>query len=315
MLKLIAIVLLLLLAKPIDSSAWGFYAHRKINNLAVYTLPPELFGFYKAHIKEITKRATAADERRGVMANEAPKHYIDADHYEHSCPLDTIPHNWEDALVLYTEDTVKSYGIVPWNIDFVLYSLTKAFQEKDIESIIKLSADLGHYVGDAHVPLHCTENYNGQLTGQKGIHALWESRLPELFDTAYDYFVGKAYFMESPSFFIWESITESFAAKDTVLRLEKELSDSFPESKKYTFVKKGATLKKDYSEEFSTVYHNALGNMVERRMQKSILTVGSLWYTAWVNAGSPELPFTLVKPTEEEKEEILPEHDHLERKR
>ena len=183
-------------------------------------------------------------------------------------------------------------------------------------SIIRLSADLGHYVGDAHVPLHCTENYNGQLTGQKGIHALWESRLPELFDTGYDYFSGKAYFMEDPSYFIWESINESFAAKDTVLRLEKEISDSFPESLKYTFVKKGALLKKDYSEEFSRVYHNALGNMVERRMQKSIITLGSLWYTAWLNAGSRELPFVLDKAaTEKKEEEVIPEHDHLERTR
>ena len=315
MYKFILILLLFLLAKPIESDAWGFYAHRKINNLAVYTLPPELFGFYKAHINEITKKATAADERRGVLKNEAPKHYLDADHYEHSCPLDTIPQDWNDAVSVFTEDTLKSYGIVPWNIEFVMFNLIQAFKEKDVEKIVRLSADLGHYVGDAHVPLHCTENYNGQLTGQKGIHALWESRLPELFDTAYDFFVGRAYYMESPSLFIWESINESFAAKDTVLFMEKALSDSFPESKKYTFVKKGTTLKKEYSEEFSALYHKSLGDMVERRMRKSILTVGCLWYTAWVDAGSPELPYELALPTKEEEEElVIPEHDHIERK-
>ena len=313
MFRNLIILFLFLLAKPIEGNAWGFYAHRKINNLAVYTLPPELFGFYKAHIKEITKRATAADERRGMLPNEAAKHYLDADHYEHSCPLDSIPHEWNDAIAMYTEDTLKSYGIVPWNIDFVMHLLTEAFKEKDVKQIIKLSADLGHYVGDAHVPLHCTENYNGQLTNQKGIHALWESRLPELFDSGYDFFVGKAYFMEDPTYFIWESVNESFAAKDTVLWLEKTLSNSFPESKKYTFVDKGYAMKKDYSEEFSALYHTALGNMVERRMRKSILTVGSLWYTAWVNAGSPELPFELAKPKKEEEEEVLKEHNHMER--
>lgn len=311
--QFILVCMFFLLAKPMEINAWGFYAHRKINKLAVFTLPPELFGFYKAHIAEITKRATAADERRGVSPTEAPKHYLDADHYEHACPLDTIPHEWNAAIAKYTEDTLQSYGIVPWNIDFVIYRLTEAFKEKDVPKIIRLSADLGHYVGDAHVPLHCTENYNGQLTGQKGIHALWESRLPELFDTAYDFFAGKAYYMESPSYFIWNSLNESFAAKDTVLRLEKEISDSFPESRKYSFVDKGYAVKKDYSEEFSYAYHTALGNMVERRMLKSILTVGSLWYTCWVDAGSPELPYELVVQEEEEEEEILHHHDHLER--
>ena len=66
-----------------------------------------------------------------------------------------------------------------------------AFIEKDSDKILKYSADLGHYIADAYVPLHTTENYNGQLTGQKGIHAFWESRLPELFSEDYNYLVDK----------------------------------------------------------------------------------------------------------------------------
>jgi len=29
--------------------------------------------------------------------------------------------------------------------------------------------------------------------------------------------------------------------------------------------------------------------MVERQMRRAVKTLGSLWYTAWVNAGQPDL--------------------------
>ncbi|MGC6428813.1 MAG: hypothetical protein ACON4Y_05945 [Flavobacteriales bacterium] len=56
------------------------------------------------------------------------------------------------------------------------------------EQILFICSDLGHYIADANVPLHTTINYDGQLTGQKGIHAFWESRLPELFSSEYNFF-------------------------------------------------------------------------------------------------------------------------------
>ena len=45
----------------------------------------------------------------------------------------------------------------------------------NLEDVLRTAADLGHYLADAHVPLHTTGNYNGQRTNQTGIHALWET--------------------------------------------------------------------------------------------------------------------------------------------
>lgn len=205
----------------LKSNPWGFYAHKEINYLASFTLPEEMFGFYKANIDYIRAFATRADQRRYVIEDEAPKHYIDLDHYETIVPIDTMPNRWESAVAKYGEKTLLEYGIVPWHINSILAWLTKAMKERDYERIIKLSADLGHYIGDAHVPLHTTENYNGQLTNQKGIHGLWESRLPEIFASNYDFFTGKAVYLGNPSEHIWQAISESFEAKDTVLYLEK----------------------------------------------------------------------------------------------
>ena len=178
-------------------------------------------------------------------------------------------------------------------------------KEMDYERIIKLSADLGHQIGDAHVPLHTTENYNGQLTNQKGIHGLWESRLPEIFASNYDFFTGKAVYFSNPSEHIWQAISESFAAKNTVLYLEKKLSLEMPNTK-YSFETRGATTIKVYSREFSKAYHEAMNNMVERRMKKAVHLVGCFWMTAWVNAGQPSLDFNTVQ-----KKDLQPQIDSL----
>ncbi|NQX92584.1 MAG: hypothetical protein HRT74_10760, partial [Flavobacteriales bacterium] len=148
---------------------------------------------------------------------------------------------------------------------------------------------MGHYIADAHVPLHTTENYNGQLSGQYGIHGFWESRLPELFSEDYNFFTGKAKYVEDPLDFTWNFVEDSHFALDSVLGFEKELTEEFPEDKKYAYVERGRVIINTYSEEFSDAYHSKLNGQVERRMRQSIIDIGSLWYTAWVNAGQPDL--------------------------
>jgi uncharacterized protein YjaG (DUF416 family) len=286
--KLLVLVLLNLIFLNYTFS-WGFYAHREINRIAIFSLPIEMFGFYKVHILEITQKATAPDVRRQMVQKEAPKHYIDLDHYEKEAPLDTIPFIWDDAVFEYTEDSLWEFGVAPWNVQWTFYQLVNAFRENNADNIVKYSADLGHYVADCHVPLHCTENYNGQLTNQKGIHAFWETRLPTLFDSSYNLFVGKAFYIENPLYHIWNVVEESFQAKDSVLNIEKQLSDSISDDLKYGYSINGNAVVQNYSEYYSGLFHKRLDGMVERRLRSSILVVSSLWYTAWVKAGKPLL--------------------------
>lgn len=178
-------------------------------------------------------------------------------------------------------------------------------QRKNIDRILSLSADLGHYVGDAHVPLHTTKNYNGQYTNQRGIHGFWESRIPELLSEDYDYFVGKAKYISYPLDLSWNAVEQSFNAKDSVLELEKTLNEIFPSDQKYSIEDRGRTTMKVYSKEYSLKYNDMLNGMVERRMRETIIAIGSLWYTAWINAGQPNLNELIgLKPSEEfEKEQ------------
>jgi hypothetical protein len=282
-------------------SSWGFYAHRQINRLAVFTLPPEMIGFYKANLSYITEAAVNADRRRFAVVDEAPRHYIDIDHYGDSAVY-IMPRYWNDAVERYGEDTLKAYGILPWHVNVMYYRLRDAFMVKDPMRILSLSADLGHYIGDAHVPLHTTENYNGQLTGQEGIHAFWESRIPELFSTEFDFFVGKASYIDNPQLAIWAVIEQTHRELDSVLIIEKRLSRQFGE-RKYSFESRGNQTVRVYSYEFSKAYMDALEGMIERQMRGAIKTLADFWYTAWVDAGQPELKSLInYKPTEAELE-------------
>lgn len=267
---------------------WGFFGHRLINRVAVFTLPPEMIGFYKHHIQYITENAVNPDRRRYAVDNEAPRHYIDLDIYGDSA-IFKIPRYWNDAVKKHTEDTLMAYGTVPWHINKVRYQLTDAMKIGDVSNILRLSADIGHYIADANVPLHTTENYNGQLTDQYGIHGFWESRLPELFSDDYNLFTGKSTYLANAQISIWKAVEGAHFAMDSVLTIEKNLSNKISPDKQYTITQRGQSNIKTYSVYYSKAYHKALNGMVERQMKSSIKLVGDMWYTCWVDAGQPNL--------------------------
>jgi hypothetical protein len=281
------LVFSLSIVSPVYS--WGFWGHRYINYHAVFLLPPSMFGFYKKHIDYLTEHAADADMRRYAVKEEAPRHYIDLDQY-HAYDSVKIPMFWQDAVEQYSVDSLQSHGIVPWWVMVMHQRLTNAFAEKDLDLILKLSADIGHYIADAHVPLHASSNHNGQKTDQLGIHAFWESRLPELFaEKQYDLWLGSAEYLDHPLQFIWQRVYESGAAADTVLRVEKELSKKYADHERMSYEFRNNKLVRQYAERYSLRYHQALNGMVERRMRSSIQAIASFWYTAWVEAGQPDL--------------------------
>lgn len=306
--------LLLLAVLPAQAAApWGFFAHRRINELAVYTLPQEIFGFYKKHIDFVRDHAVDPDKRRYGVKGEAERHFIDIDHYckdiPRCNPFNLMPRKWHDAVAKYSEDTLRAYGIVPWHIPMMKDRLTKAFREKDVQRILRYSAELGHYIADAHVPLHTTENYNGQLTNQKGIHGFWESRIPELYSEEFDFFVGNARYLSDPLEAAWGIVELSHLGVDSVLTFERELNEEFPRDAKYSYEERGRVLTQVYSEEYTAEYRRRLDGQVERRMRTAIVMVGSIWYTAWIDAGQPDLDSFETPDIEEMKEVIAKELD------
>jgi hypothetical protein len=185
------------------------------------------------------------------------------------------------------------------------YRLIEAFRKKDAAYVLRTATDLGHYIADAHVPLHTTENYNGQLTDQYGIHGFWESRLPELFADDYDFYTGRAELIQDPLDEAWEAVEASHAAVDSVLDFERSLTERYDPDAKYAYDQRGNSTVKTYSRPFSAAYHLMLNGMVERRMRKSVITIGSFWYSAWIEAGQPDMRTPIdpeiLKEIEEER--------------
>ena len=373
---------------------WGFFGHKRINRLAVFTLPSDMISLYKKEIEYITEHAVDPDKRRYMVATEGYRHYINLDRWAY------LPHDKIEAQILHTEiyvvddkndtlqlvdyqsirkqkrdyflkskairklfsrdsiavadsfyrrffinnlikieideplsiepdslkvlfkkeqlsmknikaafakDKLTQHGILPYHLQTVQKQLTDAFIKKDKNRILKLSAELGHYLADAHVPLHTISNYDGQFSNQTGIHAFWESRLPELFaDNQYDFFVGRAEYVNNTKEYFWNIVLESNKLVNKVLQIEKELNKSFSIDKKYCVETiNGIAIQKPCFD-YANAFHDKLNGMVEAQMRATILALGSAWYTAWVDAGQPNLEDLKVGETVlTDKKEVL----------
>ena len=290
------LILLAFLCLAETGFSWGFFAHKRINRYAVFLLPPEMLLFYKKNLLLIEEHAVDPDKRRYAVNEEGPRHFIDLDHYG-KYPFLSLPRQWNEALAQCSEDSLIKYGIVPWWIQFMLARLTEAMRKNEPFMILKLSSEIGHYVADAHVPLHASSNHNGQKTGQQGIHGFWESRIPELLaDEKWDFVLGKATYLEDPGSFIWQRILQSAAAADTVLKTEQWLSSRFAPDKKFAFEERNGIVIRQYASKYSLTYDRLLRGMIERRMRESVKAVASFWITAWVQAGQPNLTSLADRP-------------------
>lgn len=285
---------LVLLGVPSGLLGWGYWAHPRINRAAVLALPPELRGFFYDHVDYLTEAAIVPDLRKHVIGDKAegPRHYCDVEQF--GKPLSEFARTPEAAKVAYDAVTLDKQGRLPWHIQEVFAKLTQAMKDRRKSEILLLAADLGHYLGDAHMPLHTSENHDGQLTDQKGIHALWEARLPEMFGAAYHFQAPPAAVLADPVAEVWRIIGESHAAKDTLLAVDKRIraetgADNIFEKDAQGAVKKNRYGQPYFTKDYATRLHTALHGMVERRLRASITATANFWFTAWVNAGRPDL--------------------------
>lgn len=276
-------------------SSWGFFAHKKINETAVFLLPSDLSPFYKKNIKAITNKAIDPDKRCYTDSLEPRRHYIDLNELNEN--MDSIPLQWTTAVEKYTERKLLDHGIIPWQISRTYQKLVNAFTAKDATTIIRYSADLGHYIADAHVPLHTTSNYNGQQTDQIGIHAFWETRIPEMFFKEYNLYIGPARYIDNPLKEAWKIVKSSNSLVDSVLSIEKSLAQHYRPAEIKSYIVRNNQLTLTYSDPYTIAYNSALNGMVERRFKAAIHAVASFWYSAWIDAGQPKLT-NITPPTE-----------------
>ncbi len=276
-------LLLVLLASAAAAPAypWGFEAHRLVNRRAIDTLPAPLRALFEKNAAFISEHAIDPDLWRSAgVGGEDPNHFLDMDVF--GDPR-TISHDETEHLRQHGAEA-KGKGRVPWRIAEVYRELVEALRAKDCARALERAATLGHYVGDAHVPLHAVLNYDGQLSGQKGIHSRWESDLFDRFESqlARQVRPAAATARRDPVELGFEALLESFREvpplleSDGMLAGPRDFADT-PANDRYD------------DRYFSALFAREEQRLVAR-MQLASERLGALWLGAWEDAGRPELP-------------------------
>ncbi len=273
--------------------SWGTWGHQHINHAAVFALPEEMRSFFYNHIDFITEESVIPDVRKYTINDKAEfnRHFIDLESFGNT---DSLPATMKEATAKYDAKFLDQNGILPWYMEEVMQKLTKAFQDKKKAEILFLSADLGHYLGDANMPLHTSVNHDGQFTDQKGIHAFFESQLPEQFGAHYNFYTGNAVYIKDVPAEVWRIIFANHRLADSLLLTEKKLKSNFSADKIYMKDSAGNLAKNKFNQpvhsyEYAKAYHDALNGIVERQLRAAVSATANFWYTAWVNAGKPDL--------------------------
>jgi hypothetical protein len=277
---------------------WGIWGHEHINRAAVFALPETggLRMFYYNHLDYLTMAAIEPDERKYALRDkeEFPRHYINLEWFEK--PGDSIPRHYKYYLRKYPVDSLQKYGTLPWQIEAMTDSLSSAFRHRRTNMILFYSAVLGHYVGDAFMPLHTSIYHDGKTQKQKGVHSLWESQIPDLYGNTYNLKVDPAHFYPDITRQTWDIIGHSHSLAPVVLSKEDSLMSAYEQSHRTVYELDSAGKprlnsfnSRYFSAGFVNDFNNAMHGMVSIQLNNAVSALSCYIYTAWKNAGSPDL--------------------------
>ncbi|HLY71680.1 MAG TPA: zinc dependent phospholipase C family protein [Puia sp.] len=266
--------------------------------------------FFFKNLSPLLKESIQPDIRRNAERAEAPKHFIDLEMYGDSSEW-KMPLDWDDAVRTYSKDTLIKYGYIPYEVIMEKNDLTNAMRGRNADSILFYAGDLCHYVSDANVPLHTTMNYDGQLSKQNGIHALWETQIPQIELNQYILYARhEAAYLNNPEETIWNGIRTAHHLLKNIFALETETSKMFSDSTKFHTLSKNGKLFKNYTNEFAKAYGKKLGRSINDQLIRSVNMVSDFWFTCWVDAGKPDLSNLLPTSfTKEDKIELTSQNE------
>ncbi len=253
--------------------AWGETGHRLINRNAILLLPEPLKAVYSKHKRIILDQSVAPDEWKREDRFEGPRHYINIDIYE-KYPFPGFPMTYANAVSKFNKKTVEEAGTLPWRIGEYYEMLVEAFRQRDRRGIAEVSGQLGHYIGDLYQPLHATADYDGQLSGARGVHQYFEEKMVDAYKKDFK-------FNASSRIGVIGNLPEFVL---TVIR------EGYPEVAKIMAADQAGRTdgKKRDSSYMLKLYKNA-GPIAWRRIQSASEALASVWYSAWVDAGKPDL--------------------------
>jgi hypothetical protein len=269
---------ILLLSLSVILMSWGATGHSKISASSSLSYNSQMQDFL-TWVTFLTEHASDADYRKDSDPTEGPKHYIDIDNYALFNSTGRIPQTYDSVTTLYGTTFVIDNGILPWATERTFDSLRNCMQRHDFAKAQIFAADLGHYVADGHMPLHITKNYNGQLTGNTGIHSRYESTMINAHVGEIIYNGEDATEITNINEYIFSYIYGNYPYCDSVLA-----ADNYAKS-----------ISSNYS---SAAYKDALWakskSFTVPLFDRASHAFAALLYNAWLQAGSPSIINTAI---------------------
>ncbi|MGV8017420.1 MAG: T9SS type A sorting domain-containing protein [Ignavibacteria bacterium] len=267
---------------------WGSAGHKIINRKSVYSFPNTMLPFSWWR-DSLAAHGSDADYRKNTDPTEEYRHYIDLEDYPEFVANGRIPQNLDSLIAIHGITFVTTTGLLPFAIQNYTDSVKKYFQLRNWQSAMLKAADLGHYVGDAHNPLHNTTYYNGWSTYSYGIHSRYETGLINR-DSAYiQYSYDSALYVSDKNNFAFNIVYSSNGYVDSVYRADS-LAHTISGSVSSTL--------------YYQIFWQYAGDFTIYLFKNASRKLASLIYTAWVDAGSP-------LPTYIQNENITPVYFEL----
>lgn len=277
---------------PVSTDAWGMQVHRLITGLAIDGLPMPLRSVYASQRAFVVEHAVDPDlwrvvGLRGDLGPEDPNHFLDIDGLGEPAPFAGVPREWDAYVARYGAANVEKSGRLPWRATEVYGKLVDAFKAMGrgvsygADNVRFLSAVLAHYVEDAHQPLHTTENYDGQLTNQRGVHSRFETELPLRNWSRIPHPAVRIRPIGDIKTFVFSTVVESNALVASVLAADKSAA---------AHLEKGASDRLVYDDAYYAAMYRDLGPILQKRLADSANGVASVLVTAWTEAGKPLEP-------------------------
>jgi hypothetical protein len=275
---------------PVRALAWGSMGHRLIMARAIELLPPELKPFFDANKDEVVLRIVDPDLWRIVGWEDDPNHFMDFGMPELGpYPFTDLPRDYNAALEKFGMATLKRVGMAPWREAEMFGHLRRAFEGFKRQSpyapsdVVLFSAVANHYVQDAHQPFHATNNYDGQLTGQTGIHARFETELIERFASRLTLTPAPPTPIANARDAMFDTLLASYRLVDQVLAADKSALGA----------------KDTYDDEYYEKFFTAVKPILEQRLSESVTATAATIISAWEQAGRPavlvKMPKTVQK--------------------
>ena len=279
--SLITLVVIAASLVPGSAFAWGAVAHRYIMRRAIDLLPSEIKPFFERNRDELVLRVNDPDLWRVVgFEDEPPNHQIDfgVDDYG-PYPFAALPREYDAAVEKFGVTVVRRHGLLPWRTMEEFGNLRRVFEgfprnQLYVEgNTVLFAATLAHYVQDAHQPLHVHNNFDGQLSGQNGLHARFEAELFERFESRLTITPGPIRPVSNTRDFIFDVALSSFQLVPQVLAADRAAIGT----------------RDTYDDEYFEAFLTQVRPVLERQLAAAITATASVIASAWTRAGKPAL--------------------------